>query len=68
MIAKSGRGTKQPVMLSMIIICDNKTVISIAHNPVFYMTGRNISGLINTSLKKKIEEGVICTPFVRTIQ
>ena len=45
------------------LYCDNKVTISIAHNPVQHDKTKHIE-IDQHFIKEKIDEGVICTPFI----
>lgn len=48
---------------SMRLYCDNKSAISIAHNPVQHDKSKHIE--INRHfIKEKLDSGLICTPYV----
>ena len=47
----------------MKLYCDNKATISIAHNPVQHDKTKHIE-IERHFIKEKLEEGVICMPFV----
>lgn len=49
-----------PITASMCLYCDNKAIISIAHNPVQYDIEVN-----HHFIKKKLLAGLISTPFVK---
>lgn len=56
---------KRPNNFPMKLYCDNKSAISIAYNPVQHDKTKHIE--INMDfIEEKLEEGVICTPFVPT--
>lgn len=47
----------------MELYCDNKSAISIAHNPVQHDQTKHIE--INRHfIKEKLDSGLICTPYV----
>ena len=45
--------------------CDNKSAISIAHNPVQHDQTKHIE-IDRHFIKEKLESGLICTPYVST--
>ncbi|MBT0647308.1 Ty1/Copia family ribonuclease HI, partial [Escherichia coli] len=47
--------------------CDNKAAISIAHNPVLHNRTKHFE-IDRHFIKEKLQEGIICTPFVPTTQ
>ena len=47
----------------MKLYCDNKSAISIAHNPVQYDRTKHIE-IDRHFIKEKLDSGLICTPFV----
>ena len=47
----------------MRLYCDNKSAISIAHNPVQHDQTKHIK-VDRNFIKEKLESGLICTPFV----
>lgn len=49
----------------MRLYCDNKSAISIAHNPVQHDRTKHIE-LDRHFIKEKFESGLICTPYVST--
>ncbi|KAJ4721161.1 Retrovirus-related Pol polyprotein from transposon TNT 1-94 [Melia azedarach] len=49
----------------MKLYCDNKAAISIAHNPVQHDRTKHVE-IDRHFIKEKIEEGIICVPFVRS--
>ena len=49
----------------MKLYCDNKSAISIAHNPVQHDRTKHVE-VDRHFIKKKLESGLICTPFVST--
>ena len=51
---------------SMRLYCDNKAVINIAHNPVQHDKTKHVD-IDRHFIKEKLREGLICTPFVKTI-
>jgi len=49
----------------MRLYCDNKSAISIAHNPVQHDRTKHIE-VDRHFIKEKLDNGLICTPFVST--
>ena len=49
----------------MRLYCDNKSIISIAHNPVQHDGTKHIE-IDRHFIKEKLESGLICTPYVST--
>ena len=49
----------------MKLYCDNKSAISIAHNPVQHDRIKHVE-VDRHFIKEKLESGLICTPFVST--
>ena len=49
----------------MRLYCDNKSAISIAHNPVQHDRTKHIE-IDRHFIKEKLESGLICTPYVPT--
>jgi hypothetical protein len=49
----------------MRLYCDNKSAISIAHNPVQHDRTKHIE-IDRHFIKEKLESGLICTPYVST--
>ena len=49
----------------MKLYCDNKSAISIAHNPVQHDRTKHIE-VDRHFIKEKLDSGIICTPFVST--
>lgn len=47
----------------MKLYCDNKSAISIAHNPVQHDRTKHIE-VDRHFIKEKLDSGLICTPFV----
>ena len=47
----------------MKLYCDNKSAISIAHNPVQYDQTKHIE-VDRHFIKEKLDSGLICTPYV----
>ncbi|KAH9673231.1 reverse transcriptase Ty1/copia-type domain-containing protein [Citrus sinensis] len=58
---------KQPFSLPMRLYCDNKSAISIAHNPVLHDRTKHVE-IDRHFIKEKLDEGIICTPFVPTVK
>lgn len=55
----------------MRLYCDNKAVISIAQNPIQHDRTKHVEidrHFIKKKKLKKIDSGVLCMPFVPTIQ
>nr|KYP41061.1 Retrovirus-related Pol polyprotein from transposon TNT 1-94 [Cajanus cajan] len=50
---------RNPIQLS----CDNKATINIAHNPVLHERTKHVE-IDKHFIKEKLEEGVICIPFL----
>uniref|UniRef100_A0A5B6Z677 Putative polyprotein n=1 Tax=Davidia involucrata TaxID=16924 RepID=A0A5B6Z677_DAVIN len=50
---------------SMRLYCDNKSAINIAHNPVQHDRTKHIE-IDRHFIKEKLNEGMICTPFVKS--
>jgi hypothetical protein len=50
---------------SMRLYCDNKSAISIAHNPIHHNWTKHIE-IDRHFIKEKLESGLICTPYVST--
>ena len=51
----------------MKLYCDNKSAISIAHNPVQHDRTKHVE-IDRHFIKEKLERGEICTPFVSTTE
>ena len=51
----------------MKLYCDKKAEISIAHNPIQHNRTKHIE-IDRPFIKEKLEEGVICMPFVPLAQ
>ena len=49
----------------MKLYCDNKSAISIAHNPVQHDRTKHIE-VDRHFIKEKLDNGLICTPYVST--
>ena len=49
----------------MRLYCDNKSTISIAHNPVQHDRTKHIE-IDRHFIKEKLDSGLICTPYVPT--
>ena len=49
----------------MRLYCDNKSAISIAHNPVQHDRTKHVE-VDRHFLKEKLDSGLICTPYVST--
>ena len=49
----------------MRLYCDNKSAISIAHNPVQHDRTKHIE-IDRHFIKEKLDSGLICTPYVST--
>ena len=49
----------------MRLYCDNKSAISIAHNPVQHDRTKHIE-IDRHFIKEKLESGLICTPYMPT--
>ncbi|WMV55458.1 hypothetical protein MTR67_048843 [Solanum verrucosum] len=49
----------------MRLYCDNKSTISIAHNPVQHDRTKHIE-VDRHFIKEKLDKGLICTPFIST--
>lgn len=58
---------KQPFSLPMRLYCDNKSTISIAHNSVLHDRTKYVE-IDRHFIKEKLDEGIICTPFVPTVK
>ena len=58
---------KQPFSLPMRLYCDNKSAISIAHNSVLHDKTK-YAEIDRHFIKEKLDEGIICTPFVPTVK
>jgi hypothetical protein len=50
---------------SMQLYCDNKVAISIAHNPIQHDRTKYVE-IEWHFIKEKHQEGIICTPYVKT--
>ena len=62
-LKKVMKDLRKEVDLPMKLYCDNKAAISIAQNPVQHDRTKHIE-IDRHFIKEKLEEGVICTPFV----
>ena len=51
--------------LPMKVFCDNKAAIAIAHNPALH-DGRKQVEVDKYFIKEKLEEGLICVPYIPT--
>jgi len=49
----------------MKLYCDNKSAISIAHNPVQHDRTKHIE-VDRHFIKEKLDSGLICTPYIST--
>ena len=49
----------------MRLYCDNKSAITIAHNPIQHNHTKHIE-VDRHLIKEKLDSGLICTPFVST--
>lgn len=49
----------------MKLYCDNKSAITIAHNPVQHDRTKHVE-VDRHFIKEKLESGLICTPYVPT--
>ena len=53
------------VHLPMMLFCDNKAAISIAHNPIQHDRTKHVE-IDRHFIKEKLESGLICMPFVQS--
>lgn len=58
---------KKPMEYPLRLYCDNKAAISIAHNPVQHDRTKHVE-IDRHFIKEKIDDGIICLPFVPTNQ
>ena len=58
---------KQPINMPIKLYCDNKSGISIAHNPVQHNKTKHIE-IDRHFIKEKLEARLICMLFVPTTQ
>ena len=58
---------ERPIIFPLQLYCDNKAAISIAHNPVLHDRTKHVE-IDKHFIKEKLEEGIICIPFVPTTQ
>ena len=58
---------KKPIQTPMKLYCDNKTTISIAHNPMQHDQTKHIE-IDRHFIQEKLEVRIICMPFFRTTQ
>jgi hypothetical protein len=58
-----GLNEKDPIML----YCNNKAAISITNNPVQHDRTKHVE-IDHHFIKEKLDNGMMCLPFVRTIE
>ena len=58
---------ERPIIFPLQLYCDNKAAISIAHNRVLHDRTKHVE-IDKHFIKEKLEEGIICIPFVPTTQ
>ncbi|KAJ8773456.1 hypothetical protein K2173_004286 [Erythroxylum novogranatense] len=56
---------KDTLWCPMKLFCDNKSAISIAHNPIQHDRTKHIE-VDRHFIKEKLDSGLICTPFIST--
>ncbi|KAJ8752056.1 hypothetical protein K2173_001083 [Erythroxylum novogranatense] len=59
------KSSKEQNIRPMKLFCDNKSAISIAHNPVQHDRTKHIE-VDRHFIKEKLDSGLICTPFIST--
>ncbi|KAJ8771605.1 hypothetical protein K2173_026782 [Erythroxylum novogranatense] len=59
------KSSKEHNICPMKLFCDNKSAISIAHNPVQYDRTKHIE-VGRHFIKEKLDSGLICTHFIST--